>query len=139
LYNGFFLCCPVLKTSKHAINTSNSTPSFKVSFHPINDIRDFFHLNNHVKTRKFKFPTKYSVHRNNYFFRPAINKTDLHFLQWNVRSMKSRSLDLTSRIARYHLLFLSETWLLPNSSLNNYHLFRSNCPDGYRGSAITIH
>jgi hypothetical protein len=37
-------------------------------------------------------------------------------------------------------IFSSETRLLPNSSLklNNYHIFRSDRPGGYGGSAITI-
>jgi hypothetical protein len=70
----------------------------------------------------------------------TINKSDLHFLQWNLRSIKSRSLDLTRLIVRYlfPLLFLSETRLLPNSSfkLNNYHPFRSNRLDGYGGQLL---
>lgn len=71
-----------------------------------------------------------------------INKSDLHFFQWNVRSINFRSLDLTSLIARYPcpILFLSETWLLPNLNfkLNNYHIFRFNHPDSYGASDIAI-
>ena len=70
------------------------------------------------------------------------NILDLYFLQWNVRSIRARLLDLNSLIVSYPcpILFLSETWLLPNTcfKLNNYHIYRSNRADGYGGSAIAI-
>ena len=70
------------------------------------------------------------------------NILDLYFLQWNVRSIRARLLDLNSLIVSYPcpILFLSETWLLPNTcfKLNNYHIYRSDRADGYGRSAIAI-
>jgi len=74
--------------------------------------------------------------------RSSVLNTDLQFLQWNVRSIKARLLDLNSLVAAYPcpILFLFETWLLPNArfKLNNYHIFRSDRPDGYGDSAVAI-
>jgi hypothetical protein len=72
------------------------------------------------------------------------NSNDAYkILQWNVRNIHSRSLDLVSILHSKFcsISLLSETWLRPGQkySLPAYNLIRSDRVDGYGDVAITIH
>jgi exonuclease III len=68
-----------------------------------------------------------------------------HFkiLQWNVRSIRSRSPDLASVFfsEKCSIALLSETWLRPDQkfSLPYFNLIRADRADGYGGVAIAAH
>lgn len=64
-------------------------------------------------------------------------------LQWNVRSLVNRALDLSSLLVDHNcvIAIISETWLFPQNIiiLPQYDLFRSDRPDGYGNVLIAAH
>ena len=74
---------------------------------------------------------------------PTNSTNNYKILQWNVRSIRSRSLDLASVLhsEECSIALLSETWLRPGQkfSLPHFNLVRSDRYDGYGGVAIAAH
>lgn len=75
-------------------------------------------------------------------FNITFNNYCQSMLQWNVRSISVRKLDLINLLFTHNCTFTSitETWLLPYQIFNilNYHLIRHDRRDGYGGFAIAI-
>ena len=74
---------------------------------------------------------------------PTNSTNNYRILQWNVRSIRARSLDLASILhsEECSIALLSETWLRPGQkfSLPHFNLVRSDRYDGYGGVAIAAH
>lgn len=65
-----------------------------------------------------------------------------HILQWNCRSLYSKTPDLIHLINKFDpsIIALSETWLKPGSNcrLSGFNILRSDRADGWGGSALLI-
>ena len=64
---------------------------------------------------------------------------EFKIMQWNCRSIRQKRGDLLNISHEYDVLFLSETWLEPDSPfhLYNFNIIRSDYESG-RGSGIAI-
>lgn len=71
------------------------------------------------------------------------SSSNYKIIQWNVRNIRFRSLDLGSLLLSEECSFalMSETWLRLGEqfALPSFHLIRSDRPDGYGGVAIASH